>query len=30
MDVADKIADAIDNGELDLDRDVRSAKGQAR
>lgn len=30
MDIADKIADAIDNGELDLDRDVRSAKGQAR
>lgn len=30
MDVADKIADVIDNGELDLDKDVRSAKGQAR
>lgn len=28
--ISDKIQDALDNGELDLDRDMPSAKDQAR
>lgn len=28
--ISDKIQDALDNGELNLDRDMRSAEGQAR